>query len=312
MAFLLFTFQNVVKAEKSTCNTEGDIENKMTRKELLQTKTTPEQLSTVERGGDCQCKYYYTNNKNKCADSGRRRKEGNARECHDETSPSKCADVKHWAWKKCKWVPAPTPRPTPVPTPEPTPEPTPVPTPVPTPEPLPACGGTYKSNSDAMCAKEFVPWQPGERRYWANQRAAVQLTYWNVTTKGWRYSWQEDCPAKEDCDKLKFCKGYSMTASYEENAMKYTTGGKPLRACMLVVDHDIWREEGRPDPDNYQSGDRLTIEIPGSEKIQREFQIGCPGDISWCTETPYGAGGLAHIPPHAEERGDAWKCCQKQ
>eukprot|EP00419_Tripos_fusus_P031383 CAMPEP_0172765660 /NCGR_PEP_ID=MMETSP1074-20121228/179714_1 /TAXON_ID=2916 /ORGANISM="Ceratium fusus, Strain PA161109" /LENGTH=83 /DNA_ID=CAMNT_0013600643 /DNA_START=47 /DNA_END=295 /DNA_ORIENTATION=+ len=77
-------------------------------------------------------------------------------------------------------------------------------------------------------------------------------------------------------------------------------GGKPWRACMLVVDHDIWREEGRPDPDIYKSGDKLTIEIPGSEKMERQFTVQCLGDCSWCTADPYGAGGLAPIPRHAE------------
>jgi len=289
---LLLTFQDVAKAAQSVCSAEEDIGDGMAGERLLQKKTmAPEQLSALERGGDCQCQYYFTGNTKWCANSGRRRKEGKASKCHDERSPSGCQAVEKGGWGKCKWVPAPTPRPTP-PTPEPTPEPTPAPTPEPTPKPLEpnletAGCCTYKKNPEAKCDIEGGL-RPLELRM--NYNLKNNLTQCNVDV----------------CNTWKWCKGYSTYYWRRSLDGPYDI----FSLCDLVVDWDLWMQERDRDPDTFKKPDtyasdslyEVTIQDPRSGEV---FEFNARPATS---KYSYGTGSLDHKPSRTGE----WTCYQKE
>lgn len=272
MALLFFTWQDFAKAKQSACNTEDAIE--IFGEKLLQTKTISEQLSPLERGGDCQCKYYYSKNRDKCADRADKKK-GKASKCHEQGDKSGCEAVEKSSFKKCKWVPPPTPRPTP-PTPEPTPEPTPAPT--------PCCN--YKENPDKQC-KSGDGLRPLELRW--------QFNLENNRTQ---------C-ATDVCNAWKWCKGYSvLKKSHAQGPFKFYL-------CDLIVDYDLWMQEHSRDPDTFKQPESYDSTWGGVDVIIEDPVTGKRSEFSARNAHrpySYGEGGLRDKPKGAINE---WTCYQK-
>jgi len=246
MALLFFIFPDAAKAGQSMCTAEQDIENEMTKRKLLFAKTTPKHLSALQRGvGECKCKYYYSKNREKCADSANKKK-GKAKKCHDQTQASGCQTVYNSGYQKCKWVPAPTPSPTPAP---PTPEPTP-PTPLPTPKPLepnlepPGCC-TYKENPNAICKSG-----DGKRPFELTQMRAGQWSG-HGPSHGRLENNYTRC-ATGVCNAWKWCKGYYVQMLSRDRGQSYPN----FSSCRLVVDLDLWMQEVERDPDTFRDPSR--------------------------------------------------------